>query len=178
MPIRLRPARPDDAEPIARLHLAAWQVGYRGILTDELLDGLDADGWIARRRSHLEAPTPGIFNLVAEQGGQVAGWASGGPARDVDDDPALTGEIYAVYVDPTRWRGGAGRALLGGSIDALQGLGYQQATLWVLEENPRARGLYESAGMALDGGRKPCGVRGITSPSVRYRLRLGGPTTP
>lgn len=39
MQIHVRPATPLDAETVASLHLAAWQVGYRGILDDEVLDG-------------------------------------------------------------------------------------------------------------------------------------------
>ncbi len=174
MPIELRPASPDDADAIARLHLAAWQVGYRGLLDDAFLDGLDPVAWAVRRRSHLEHPARGVDNTVALEDGRIVGWAGTGPSRDADGDPAKVGEIYAVYVDPPAWGAGVGRALVARCLDSLGRQGYEQATLWVLEGNPRARRLYEGAGLALDGGRKPCGVEGITSPSVRYRARLRG----
>ncbi len=174
MSIQLRDAVPADAESIARLHVAAWRVGYRGVLPDALLDGLDLAAWTERRRGHLEHPAAGIHNTVAVDGDEILGWGSRGPSRDDDDDPQRVGEIYGIYVDPDRWGAGVGRALVDHCLEDLHRQGYEQATLWVLEENPRARGLYEAAGMAVDGGRKPCGVKGITSPSVRYRRRLRG----
>ena len=38
----LRPAEPDDAMEVARVHVRSWQAGYRGLLPDAYLDGLRA----------------------------------------------------------------------------------------------------------------------------------------
>ena len=36
----IRPAGPDDALAVARVHVRSWQVAYRTLLPDEYLDGL------------------------------------------------------------------------------------------------------------------------------------------
>ncbi len=99
------------------------------------------------------------------------GWAASGPTRD-EDERERVGEIYAVYVDPPRWGAGIGRVLVRRCVGDLKATGFDEVTLWVLEPNARARRFYEGAGLRRDGAAKPCGVRGITTPSLRYRMRL------
>jgi nitrite reductase/ring-hydroxylating ferredoxin subunit/ribosomal protein S18 acetylase RimI-like enzyme len=174
MTTRIRPATVADADAIARLHFTAWQVGYRGILPDELLDGLELGPWTDRRRGHLKHPAKGIFNFVGLLEDDIAGWSTVGPSRDKDDDPIEVGELYGLYVDPAQWRNGVGRSMLAAALDELQRAGYEQVTLWVLKANDGARALYEAGGLVVDGAEKPCGVRDIQEPSVRYRLRFDG----
>ena len=38
--VTLRDATPADALDIATVHVESWQVGYRGLMPDEVLDGL------------------------------------------------------------------------------------------------------------------------------------------
>jgi ribosomal protein S18 acetylase RimI-like enzyme len=49
---------------------------------------------------------------------------------------------------------------------------YAEITLWVLEDNPRARQFYERAGWSVDGGRKAEARWGVRAPEVRYRKRF------
>jgi hypothetical protein len=45
----VRPARPDDALPVAGVHVRSWQAAYRGLLPDDYLDGLRAEErWYSR----------------------------------------------------------------------------------------------------------------------------------
>jgi hypothetical protein len=46
---------------------------------------------------------------------------------------------------------------------------YASATLWVLEDNPRARAFYERAGWAADGDWKAEQRFGVRAAEVRYR---------
>ena len=46
---------------------------------------------------------------------------------------------------------------------------FDAALLWVLEDNPRARGFYERAGWAPDGVRKAEERFGVRAAEVRYR---------
>jgi hypothetical protein len=48
----------------------------------------------------------------------------------------------------------------------------EEALLWVVPENDRARGLYESAGWIDDGGRRHDEVFGAHVNEVRYRITL------
>ena len=62
------------------------------------------------------------------------------------------GELYALYVTPAWWSAGAGRALMGSVLAALEAERYRRVVLWVLADNARARRFYDRAGFAPDGG--------------------------
>ena len=107
------------------------------------------------------------MTFVAARDKDVVGFASVGPSRDM---PEL-GELYAIYVDPSMWSAGAGQALIAEAERELASR-YDEAALWVLEDNPRARRFYERAGWQPDGARKEFDRWGVAAPEVRYRKRL------
>ena len=160
--MHIRPASPDDALAIETIRVSGWRSAYRHVFPAADLDALpiDAERW----RSRLHVPPPGWSTVVCEDDGRVVGFASTGPSRDEDE----IGELYAIYVDPDAWSTGAGRALMGAAEERLAAE-WDAALLWVLEENPRARGFYERAGWAPDGVRKAEERFGVLAPEVRYR---------
>ena len=167
----VRAARPDDAHPIAAVHVATWRDAYAGLLPDELLAGLDSSEWAERWRGRLAAPAGGVFTLVFEADGRVRGFASGGPSRD--EFPG--GEVYAIYVDPGCQGRGAGRRLLAAATRLLADGGFAGASLWVLSGNHPARGFYESQGWHRDGtGHQWTPSDGVSVPEVRYVRSLAG----
>ena len=107
---------------------------------------------------------------MAEARGRVLGFASIGPSRDEHG----VGELYAIYVDPDEWSQGAGRALIERAEECLAEE-FAEATLWVLEDNPRARRFYEAAGWLPDGARQSVERLGVSPPELRYRKRLRRP---
>jgi ribosomal protein S18 acetylase RimI-like enzyme len=161
--MRIRPATRDDADAVARVQRETWRIAYRDVFPPERLaeDFIDVDRW----RRNLETPPDGWTTLVA--GDPVVGFACVGPSRDED----RVGELYAIYVHPERWREGVGRALIERAEEHLAA-DYDQATLWVLAANPRARRFYERAGWRADGAGKEYERWGIAAPEVRYRKRL------
>jgi L-amino acid N-acyltransferase YncA len=167
----VRPATPQDASAIAAVHVASWQVAYRGLLPDELLDGLDLE----RRRAVFERlltdgrPRQGV--VVAEADGCVTGFAHTVPSRD-DDADELTGEVTSIYAVAGAWGSGTGRALMAAAIEQLRAAGFRTVTLWVLDSNDRARRFYERAGFALDGAAKEEELAGTPIREVRYRREL------
>jgi ribosomal protein S18 acetylase RimI-like enzyme len=60
-----------------------------------------------------------------------------------------------------------------GTAEASLAADYGAALLWVLEDNPRARGFYERAGWAPDGVRKAEERFGVRAAEVRYRKEFG-----
>jgi len=132
--ITIRRATADDIETIATIHIACWRAAYRGILPDAHLDALDLDERIGRWRKWIDADV-----FVATDDDRIIGFSR------VKD-----GEISHVYVDPNHQRSGAGRLLLRAVVDA-SGC---HASLWVLEDNHRARAFYEAQGFVHDGRRK------------------------
>jgi GNAT superfamily N-acetyltransferase len=162
----VRTATGADAEGIARVQERGWQTAYRHVFPAE---ELDRGGFIqaARWRERLERPPLGWSTFVAERDGAIVGFTSVGPSRDEHG----IGELYAIYVDPREWSTGAGRALIERAEEQLRE-DYAEVTLWVLEDNPRARRFYERAGWGLDGGRKAESRWGVRAQEVRYRKRL------
>jgi GNAT superfamily N-acetyltransferase len=161
----VRDARRDDAEAIERIRIRGWQAGYRHLYPPDALDGLEFDS--SRWQKRVERMPPGWTILVAEGRGLTLGFAATGPSRDEE----RVGELYAIYVEPDEWGRGTGRALLGGAEERLAAV-YAEATLWVLEGNPRARRFYEAAGWRPDGGRQAVERLGVSPPEVRYRKQL------
>jgi hypothetical protein len=140
--VGVRRATPDDAEAIERIRVETWRATYRGLLPDGLIDGLRAnpDG----RRERLRAPQGDQFVFVAEEGGEVVGYALGGPERS--GDAAHRGEVYAIYVLPAHQRRGLGRALIRESAREFAARGITSMLIWVLRENAIGRGFYERLG--------------------------------
>src|SRR6266542_4172074 len=76
MPIaepRIRRATVEDAAAIARVRVDTWRSAYRGILPDELLDGLDPAESAVRWRRGLETLNPDRVAYVADAGGAIVG---------------------------------------------------------------------------------------------------------
>ncbi len=167
----VRRAVPEDAEAIAALHIRSWQFAYRGQLPDQYLDklgeqrGQRSEFW----RAHISTP-PTSKNEVWVVGTdrQVDAFAAIGPAREAN--PNVTGELYAIYVDPDRWGQGIGRTLCTHATGRLKSLEYSTAILWVLASNARARRFYEIAGWSLDSGTKLDSMPGVELREVSYRI--------
>ena len=169
--VTVRPARVADAPAMGRLHVRAWQAAYRGHMPDEYLDGLRATERAAGWERSLGRERPRGAVLVAEQDGEVVGFAALGPSPD----PEGAGELFSINVDPDHWGTGAGRALLEAAHDELARLGFSETVLWVLPANARARRFYERAGWTCDGTERTVDALGATVPEVRYRRRSSSP---
>ena len=157
----VRPGTPEDAEGVARVHVETWQAAYAHTLSQQQLAALSVEE--AVERSRRWPPT-----FVAERDGEIAGFVSVGAGRD----PGSDGELFAIYVHPRAWGTGTGRALIKAGEDELRRLGHQDAILWVLGDNPRARRFYELAGWTLDGAARPIEIFGVPVPEVRYEKHL------
>ena len=168
--VAVRPARPEDAAAIAEVHVRTWQAAYEHVFGAERLATLDLEGRRRRWQERLDASEPHLRRLVAEdEDGRLVGFATAGASRDTGGE----GELYAIYVLPEAWGGGAGPALMRAALEALREEGFETATLWVLEDNPRARRFYEREGWSLDGGRRELEWFGVPAGEVRYRIAPG-----
>lgn len=166
----MRAATPADADAIESIRVRAWRAAYRHVFPPAELDSMQVDG--TRWRERLSGPPAGWAILVADRDDEVIGFTALGPSRD----GAPVGELYAIYVDPDAWSTGAGRALIRATEEVLAEE-FEEATLWVLEENPRARRFYEAFGWTADGGRQLFERYGVRAPEVRYRKTLASSST-
>ena len=177
MAVVVRRAAVDDADAIGVVHVRAWQAAYRGLMSDEHLDGLSTDQRIAGWREGLAERAKDRAVLVVEDpaDGRVCGFAVVGDVRTGDGSaPVGEGELWAINLEPGAWGRGLASALLAGAVDELSARGCTEAHLWVLDGNARARRFYEREGWAPDGGVKHQAFGDRTLREVRYRRALSG----
>ena len=127
------------------MHADTWRTSYRGLVPDALLDGLSDDRWADGWRRGFESMDPTRVVHVAEIGGRIVGFAGGGRARP-SAPRGYVGEIYALYVHPSRQGQGIGRALLKAVALGLVERGLVPIVIWTLFGNLRSRGFYEARG--------------------------------
>ncbi len=169
----VRHATPADAQAIAEIHVRTWQWAYHNLVPDDYLANLSAtlERRIEVRRNQLAHMPPQNRCWVIEQAEYLAGFAMTGPNRDPDLSPMIA-EVFAIYLSPDTIGKGIGRILFEHAVEDLRQRGYEQATLWVLASNARARKFYEIAGWSLDGGSKSEELSGAVLHEVRYHIVL------
>src|SRR5580698_9535630 len=144
----LRPAEPDDAIAVARVHVRSWQAAYRTLLSDEYLDQLRPEDRAEKYDfASLDPLKP--QTIVAVEAGLIRGFATTAPSRD--PDLAGHGELCALYVDPDYWGRGMGMALVSAARDRLVRMGFTNALLWALIGNVRADRFYQNDQWRPDG---------------------------
>lgn len=173
-PAHVRRASPADCAAISATHVRSWN--YEGLISPEALAALRPErrepGWRA-------ALSPGDPHRVwvAERGEALLGFAAWGPARDADARPALA-ELYAIYLEQAAAGTGIAEALMASALGEMASQGFDEATLWVLGQNPRARRFYERGGWRLDGAAKTVNLLGSVLEAVRYRRVVPAPSRP
>ena len=165
-----RRATPADALAIAATHVASWQVAYRGLFPDAVLDHLSVADRRAQWETRLAAARPTIW--VTGAASDVTGFISVCPSRDTDLPPPDFAEIAALYVHPAAWGTGCGRALCETAFAHLRQTPAQTVTVWVLTANAPARHFYERIGFTADETHRDIILFNITQPEVRYRQSL------
>ncbi len=135
----IRPARPEDAEAIARVGVETWRAAYGHAVPAETLARVDV-GERAEMWKRFLAGANATF--VGELDGEIRGFVNVGESRD---DPGV-GELFAIYVLPEAWGTGLATALIERGEEELRARGFTAATLNVLADNPRARRFYERQG--------------------------------
>lgn len=168
MTVALRRATPADVMEVARLHVRAWQVGYRGLIADEHLDAMRPEDRVARYTFGDSDPLK-PDTIVAVDGSAICGFVTTGPSRE---GTGGAGHLMALYVDPDHWRRGIGRVLIARGRAELVRRGYREGVLWVLAGNGRAHAFYVADGWRPDGHECDQTVWGIVVRDRRYRRVL------
>jgi ribosomal protein S18 acetylase RimI-like enzyme len=149
--IEIRAARPSDAPAIGRVHVESWRETYRDVVPDRLLDSLSAVLRAAMWQGALEREPPVLLFVAQQAGGELVGFAGGGPRRG--DAPPHDAEVYAIYLLGAARHRGCGRRLMVALAAALRARGFKSLCLWVLRENGPARRFYERLGGEVVGER-------------------------
>jgi RimJ/RimL family protein N-acetyltransferase len=160
-----------DAEAIARVQVASWQAAYAGLMPAAVLSAFTVERRVTAWRAILARDASPDARTFVATNRAVVGFASTGSSRDPDAAP-WSSELYALYLHPSVWGQGVGRALFDAAVADLCARGRREVTAWVLAGNARALRFYEAAGMRLDGGHKVEVMEGAQLPHVRCALAL------
>jgi GNAT superfamily N-acetyltransferase len=165
--VSVRPARPADAERVARVQLSTWRTAYARLLPAEALDLPEVQAaalWLGAVES---PPTPQHRLLVAFERDELVGFAASGPATDEDASDG-TVELLTLLVEPRWGRRGHGSRLVAASVDHWRGDGFTTAVAWAWERDPATGGFLKGAGWEPDGA-----ARGLdTGARVERQLRF------
>jgi GNAT superfamily N-acetyltransferase len=168
--LHVRAATPEDAEAIARVEVASWRAAYAQLMPAAYLDAMDvakqADVWRGDIAKHAALRRKQL--LVAVQGREVVGFARVGPPSEARP----LGMVYLLYVDPAHWGSGAGARLMQAALGEMADMQLEEAELWVLEANARARAFYEAGGWTPSGETQAEDYGGVRLTALRYRRDL------
>ncbi|GEL47875.1 N-acetyltransferase [Cellulomonas hominis] len=163
----VRPAEPQDAAGIARVHVQTWQQAYADLVPASYLSSLDVERRTQVWQRDLASGSR-IRAWVATAGDDVVGFISLGPSLDEDAERHAL-QVYAIYLEPDMWGSGAARELLRTALaDVPPRI---PVTLWVFAENERARHFYRRHGFQPDGTERTEEVGGADLLQIRYRRR-------
>jgi phosphinothricin acetyltransferase len=132
--LTVRPARPDDAEQIARIYNQGIEERVATFQTET-----QSPPEIAEQITH------GGLELVAERDGRVVAWASVGPYDDAHEYYSGICEA-TLYVDRSVRRGGTGRALLNALAQEAERRGYYKLVGKIFTSNEPSIALVRSCG--------------------------------
>jgi RimJ/RimL family protein N-acetyltransferase len=168
--MQIRQAWPEDASAVAGVYVRSWQVAFAGLVPQYYLDAMDSSreefGW-KTRIAETRWPTSGVLVAEAEVG--IVGFAGFSPSQET----AAVAEIGTLYAMPEVWGMGIGKQLMLATLTTLGQAAYTQVTLWVLEDNERARRFYEAAGWRADGAAVEDTTGGAALNKLRFRRPLG-----
>jgi GNAT superfamily N-acetyltransferase len=176
--VSVRPARPDDADAIARVQVVTWRTAYRDVLPREVLDQWDDEAAAASWRAAISTPpTPGHGVLVAVERDALVGFAAFAPAPASPGEPpdpaGPSAEIAVLLVEPRWGRRGHGSRLLAAVTDVTAATGITRLLTWVPESDQASTAFLESAGWAPDGWAQTLDTGGTPVRQLRWHTLLG-----
>lgn len=171
--VSVRPARPSDAELIARVQLSTWRTAYADLLPPHALE-LPTEQAAAVWLHAVEAPaSPRHRVLVALERADVVGFAASAPAEEDDADPAAVAELSALLVEPRWGRRGHASRLLAASVEGWQADGVRTALAWAFERDAATRAFLVSAGWEPDGRGRGLDTGAAVQPQLRLHVDVG-----
>lgn len=144
----VRPAIPDDAEGIAKVHVKGWHEAYAGLLPQDVLDRQSVPYRLRLWQEHLKEPPGNRWTFVAvDPAAGIVGFAGATRAKPTLYGPAF--KIPVLYILQAHARRGLGRRLMHELAKSLAAAGPGAVALWSLESNRPARLFYEAIGGRL-----------------------------
>ncbi|MBM7579122.1 GNAT family N-acetyltransferase [Jeotgalibacillus terrae] len=139
--MNIRKATPQDAAGIAKVQVDTWRTTYRGMVPDDYLDQMT---YSRREEVWGKIIEDGQIVYVAEDNGEVVGFANGGEERS-NKYSGYDGELFAIYILESYQRQGLGRKLIAPLVEDMKVKGLTSMIVCVLEKND-SKQFYEVLG--------------------------------
>jgi GNAT superfamily N-acetyltransferase len=144
----VRPAIPDDAEGIAKVHVKSWQEAYVGQLPQYVLDRQSVPARIRWWSGLLQETRDDRWTFVAiDPAAGIVGFVGGNRARRTMFGPAFS--VPVLYVLQSHLRRGLGRNLMHALGQAMAWDGLGGVEVWSLASNKSAQAFYAAIGGRL-----------------------------
>lgn len=150
MIFKVRKAVKSDSLDLANIIVESWKSAYSEIIPkDEIAKFLDKE----RRQRQFERFIEDEEIILI---GSVNEIACGLVFANKDNDQGLEdcGSIYSIYLLEEYWGKGLSEKLMDSALNILKDQGCKKVSLWVYEDNTRARKFYEKCGFIYDGNKK------------------------
>lgn len=167
MGITIRMALPEDAYNFTDCHISIWQSAYKGIVPNEYLNNMsnEVEQRVENYVNTLTNPDKCEYYCVMLSEKMIGFIII----------ELITGEIWAIYLSKEFWGSGYGKEMLDFSVRALEQVGHNEISLWVFENNSRARRFYDKNGFVYKGAKREVnwygGVPLVQLKYVRNNLR-------
>lgn len=147
--IDIRYAKKEDADSFSLIYSKSYQTAFQGIIPQNILENVFSIE--KRREGFLKEISEGSPNnvIMFDKDKLVGILTYGKPKGDNLDDSFV--EIWRIFIIPDYWGKGMGKKLMDWALVELFQKNYKNISLWVIEDNLRARSFYESLGYYHDG---------------------------
>ena len=120
-----------DCEAIAKLITVCWNDTYRGLVSDDFLDGLYNNEDDRIKNSYDNFDENDNHQFVLEVAGKIVGWMNVGDSEEGEE----YGEIHAIYI-LSEYKGfGYGRKLVEEGINEIKSMGFKKMIIGCLDGN-------------------------------------------
>jgi GNAT superfamily N-acetyltransferase len=153
-----------DESGIAEVQVSAWKITYRGLISQEVLEGLSVSAKVAMWRKVIDTASKAenrkTVLVAVDADSKIVGFLAGGQSRDSSDIGSA--ELNAIYIDPAQQGAGIGTKLVKKFVSWLLVTEFTQLRVWALASNP-CRRFYEKL-----GGQELAEIREITIGGIGY----------
>ena len=140
--LQIRKATLNDAEQIAKIHVATWKMTYKGFLSESFLENVTPESRYILWRKNIADSNKII--LVLEKNTEVIGFVSGDPVKSGEYEQ-YDGDLTALYFKREEQGKGYGRRLFYELLKEFTKRGYRNCIVKVLKEC-NAKYFYEKLG--------------------------------
>jgi RimJ/RimL family protein N-acetyltransferase len=157
-------------DDVAKSQLLAWQKGFKGILSEQLLKSLDKNEFL-RSWQQIILNKERVNYIALTKEVNAIGFVSFGPYDKVKGSEFA--EIYGIYINPNYWRQGHAKSLMEKAVLVLEDSNkYSAIFIWTMVQNTGARKFYENFGFEPDGSFRTSERNGELFEECRYAYGL------